>query len=67
MQLRFSNTDNQLFETKQTKTLPKMFDAIDKTWNPVIGCLHNCCYCWAKRLVETRLKNTVKYRDGFKP
>jgi protein gp37 len=44
-----------------------MFDVITKTWNPVIGCLHNCSYCWARRLVETRLKNMPKYRDGFKP
>jgi protein gp37 len=67
MQLRFSSTDNPMREAKQIKTHPKMFDAIDKTWNPVIGCLHNCCYCWARRLAETRLKNTVKYREGFKP
>jgi protein gp37 len=44
-----------------------MFDVITKTWNPVIGCLHSCSYCWARRLVNTRLKNSEKYRDGFAP
>jgi len=36
-----------------------------KNWNPVIGCLHNCSYCWAKNLTETRLKSMPKYKDGF--
>ncbi len=44
-----------------------MFDVITKTWNPVIGCLHNCKYCWARRLAETRLTHMEKYKDGFKP
>ena len=44
-----------------------MFDIINATWNPVVGCLHYCTYCWARRLAETRLKNMEKYRDGFKP
>ena len=44
-----------------------MFDVISKTWNPVIGCLHSCSYCWARKLVETRLKNSEKYKDGFVP
>jgi protein gp37 len=44
-----------------------MFDVITKTWNPVIGCLHNCTYCWARRLAETKLKNVERYRDGFRP
>jgi len=44
-----------------------MFDVINKTWNPVIGCLHDCNYCWARALAETRLKNMEKYKDGFKP
>lgn len=44
-----------------------MFDVITKTWNPVIGCLHNCTYCWARNLAETRLKHMEKYKDGFKP
>jgi len=44
-----------------------MFDVISKTWNPVIGCLHDCTYCWARNLAETRLKHMEKYKDGFKP
>ena len=44
-----------------------MFDVITKTWNPVIGCKHNCSYCWARNLAETRLAHMDKYKDGFKP
>jgi DNA repair photolyase len=47
-----------------------MSDKIDgkwKTWNPVIGCLHCCSYCWAKRFALERLSNTEKYKDGFAP
>jgi len=44
-----------------------MFDNITETWNPVVGCLHSCTYCWARRLAETKLKNVERYRDGFKP
>ena len=44
-----------------------MFDDITETWNPVVGCLHGCTYCWARRLAETKLKNIERYKDGFKP
>jgi protein gp37 len=44
-----------------------MFDVITDTWNPVVGCLHHCTYCWARRLAETKLKNIERYKDGFKP
>jgi protein gp37 len=44
-----------------------MFDKITKTWNPVVGCLHNCTYCWARKLAETKLSHTERYRAGFKP
>jgi protein gp37 len=44
-----------------------MFDVITATWNPVIGCLHSCTYCWARNLAETRLNHMEKYKDGFKP
>lgn len=44
-----------------------MFDDITETWNPVVGCLHDCTYCWARRLAETKLKNVERYKDGFKP
>ncbi len=52
-----------LSNTKQSR----MFSVVTRTWNPVTGCLHNCMYCWARRLAETRLKNSKRYRDGFKP
>jgi DNA repair photolyase len=48
----------------------RMIDKIDgkwKTWNPVIGCLHNCGYCWAKRFALERLSRTEKYKAGFAP
>ena len=47
--------------------LTRMFVDVTKTWNPISGCLHYCRYCWARRLVETKLKSTRKYREGFKP
>lgn len=45
----------------------KMFDCVTETWNPVSGCLHNCVYCWARRLAETKLHNVERYRRGFIP
>ena len=45
----------------------KMFSIVSKTWNPVTGCLHRCRYCWARRLAETKLKNSYRYRKGFVP
>jgi len=51
-----------------SKVKGRMFGMVTKTWNPITGCLHRCVYCWARRLVETRLKNTKKYRKcGFSP
>jgi len=44
-----------------------MFDLVAETWNPITGCLHNCVYCWAKRLATTRLKRFERYRAGFVP
>lgn len=38
------------------------------TWNVFTGCRFACSYCWAKHMVETRLKNTAKYQAcGFEP
>ncbi len=45
----------------------KMFSIVTETWNPVTGCLHHCKYCWARRLAETRLKNSRRYCNGFTP
>ena len=45
----------------------KMFNIVTETWNPVTGCLHNCKYCWARRLAETKLSNSKRYRNGFIP
>jgi DNA repair photolyase len=66
MQFHFSKKDGSLV-TPQSENAHRMFDVITKTWNPVIGCLHACVYCWARRLVATRLKNSERYRDGFTP
>ena len=45
----------------------KMFSVVTETWNPVTGCLHHCRYCWARRLAETKLKNSKRYSNGFVP
>ncbi len=31
------------------------------------GCTHLCSYCWAMRLIEQRLRDNPKYRNGFRP
>ncbi len=38
-----------------------------RTWNCWVGCDFNCTYCSARRTALTRLKNSPRYRDGFKP
>jgi len=45
----------------------RMFPIVSVTWNPVSGCPHNCKYCWARRLAETKLRHTPRYRRGFIP
>lgn len=48
--------------------MSKMFPFITETWNVVIGCKHDCSYCWAQKLAEGRLKSLGgRYVDGFKP
>ncbi|MDR0472328.1 MAG: phage Gp37/Gp68 family protein [Treponema sp.] len=47
----------------------------DYTWNPVTGCLHNCPYCYARKVAKRFGKNyigpdaifTLDKRDGFYP
>jgi DNA repair photolyase len=45
----------------------KMFNIVTATWNPISGCLYNCEYCWARELALTKLKNSHRYSNGFKP
>lgn len=45
----------------------RMFPFVTKTWNPVVGCRHGCIYCWARKLAETKLKGTKRYKTGFLP
>ncbi len=44
-----------------------MFNIVTATWNPISGCLYNCNYCWARNLAVTKLKNSKRYSNGFKP
>jgi hypothetical protein len=37
------------------------------TWNPVTGCLHNCPYCYAREMAETRESYRTTYPVGFTP
>lgn len=44
-----------------------MFPEVSVTWNPVVGCQHHCCYCYAGELALGKLKHSPRYHDGFKP
>ncbi|KKL54859.1 hypothetical protein LCGC14_2261190, partial [marine sediment metagenome] len=33
------------------------------TWNPITGCLHDCSYCWARKLANGRLKSRMLDND----
>lgn len=49
-----------------TRKRSKMFPFITCTWNPIVGCLHDCVYCWARKLAETKLRHIPRYND-FNP
>ena len=51
----------------ENRPASKMFSIVAETWNPVSGCLHQCTYCWARRLAEGKLKNSKRYKHGFTP
>jgi len=43
-----------------------MFAEVWRTWNPVVGCEHNCSYCYARKLALGRLRHLPQYQD-FRP
>jgi len=47
--------------------MSRMFRSVTRTWNPQVGCLYGCVYCWARDLAETKLKGSTRYRNGFRP
>jgi len=56
-----------------------MFEFVDSSWNPLVGCGHHCLYCWARplarrlypdfdfkpRLLPERLKLRVRNKCVF--
>ena len=38
----------------------------DFTWNPVVGCLHGCSYCFAERIAK-RFNGSKAFPNGFAP
>jgi len=50
------------------KAKGRMFKSVGWTWNPIVGCIHNCCYCWAKALRDRWNKpfNPVLQDSAFK-
>ena len=47
--------------------MSRMFKTVTRTWNVFKGCRFECTYCNARKMAETRLKNSPRYRDGFIP
>ena len=41
-------------------TATRMFAEVTRTWNPVVGCLHECVYCWARRLARRLAKARIE-------
>lgn len=44
----------------------RMFRFVSETWNPMVGCLHMCSYCWARRIAR-RFAHTCRLCYEFKP
>ena len=38
----------------------------DYTWNPVVGCLHRCPYCYARRFAERGMGEYGKHKKGHR-
>jgi len=43
-----------------------MFEDVEATYNPIVGCLHGCVYCYARKIALKRFSTAWYYR-GFKP
>lgn len=39
-------------------------DWCDSTWNPMVGCFHDCEYCYARKIAE-RFGGKQKYANVF--
>ena len=61
------NIFESMLNNKNFKSKGKMFNLVTATWNPVTGCLYKCKYCWARSLATTKLRNSHRYIEGFKP
>ncbi|MEM3956147.1 MAG: DUF5131 family protein [Candidatus Bathyarchaeia archaeon] len=46
-----------------------MLGEINYTWNPIVGCLHNCSYCWSRRYAARLASRGIEpYKSrGFSP
>jgi len=49
-----------------TERKTKMFGFVTETYNPIVGCSHECLYCWSRRLAK-RQKHRCKLCYEFKP
>jgi len=48
------------------KAKGRMFKSVGWTWNPVMGCSHDCLYCWARKLRERWGKDfEPTFRESF--
>ena len=48
------------------KAKGRMFKSVGWTWNPIVGCTHECKYCWAKALSDKWKKPfTPAFRENY--